>query len=73
MIVYFSLKEEDTHVLAGESFLPLARNYPRVTRKNCYQNFNVMTPEHFLKIFCKKVDTDLPNVLNFSRIDLMYK
>ena len=51
-------KKQDTHALVGKSFSPLSRNHPRVTRENCHQAYNIITPEHFMKLFCKKLDSD---------------
>ena len=64
-------EKEATHVLVGKSFSPLARNHLCVTRGNRLPAPSVITPKYFWKFFCKKLDSHLPNILNFSRIRLM--
>lgn len=64
-------EERDTHVLVKKSFPPLAKNHERVKRENCCQAFNVIKLELFVKLFVKKLDSDLQNVLKFSRNHLM--
>ena len=65
-------EKEATHILVGKCFPPLGRSHPLVTSGNCLQAPSVITPKHFLKLFCKNLDSDLPNVLNFSRIHLIF-
>ena len=58
-------KKQDTHELVGKRFSPLSKNHTQVTRRNCHQARNIITPGHFMIFFCKKSDSDQLDLLNF--------
>ena len=63
-------KKEDSTILVVKRFPPLAWKQRRVARGNRHQALSVIKLDHFLKLFRKKEDSNLPNVLKFSRIHL---
>ena len=65
------LKKEDIHALVGKRFLPLARNHPCIMSGNHHQFINVITPLHFWKLFCEKLNSDLSKILKSFSIHLM--
>lgn len=65
------LKKEDINDLVSKRFPSPATNLSSITKRNHHQVLNIITPNNFLELLCKKLDSELPNVLKFPRIHLM--
>ena len=65
------LKKEDIKDLVSKRFPSPATNLSSITKRNHHQVLNITTPNNFLELLCKKLDSELPNVLKFPRIHFM--